>query len=751
MLLAKRPPQGATPTRSQRLPGHLDDVVGVAEALATHMDAFCTAMGIPAGRAPDLQRILPHAAWLHDLGKASAHFQAMIQGVPGRQYPQMLRHEAVSVLLVLLNPVLDTWLFAGWSPTDRDLALLAVIGHHLKAPDLSAFRPSSGAPASLQVLTDDPDFAAALAIADVRFGLGAPPTVAPFTLDDFDDQWHRLATSWGRTIMDQYDRWRITDPDQCKVLSLLRALVIAADGAGSAMPVLDGQDPESWAHIALGVHLEENQAQKVATQRLGSAPPRPFQLDVARSTAPVTLVEAGCGTGKTAGAWLWAGTTGRPRVVFCYPTTGTATQGWQDYPGEDLAALQHSRALADMDLDLATLESTGEVSPLEEALVLRSLRTWTFPVTVGTAHSVLGTVQHHRTGLTMLPAVLESAIVFDEIHQYDDALFGALLRWIDATPGIPTLLMTASLQPERRAQLAERLGPRLAAVQGPPDVESLPRYVITWGTPDRWQDIGAHLQAGGKVLRVCNTVNRAIEEAATAQAQGWKPILYHSRYRYRDRRTIHQQVVDAFSARSTQPVLAITTQVCEVSLDISASLLVTDLAPVPALVQRLGRLNRWGAEGSAPAPAVVVPVERPLPYAPDELEQARRWLASLTGRPVSQADLAANVPASSTDPSDDSLYSEWLDSPWAKARPVTEGDRSIPVIAREDLERIDARLGQGTHLSRRAERTRRVIEMTVPMPLNDVARQVASWDRLAGAVVAPPGRLVFDEHGGHWT
>lgn len=37
----------------------------------------------------------------------------------------------------------------------------------------------------------------------------------------------------------------------------------------------------------------------------------------------------------------------------------------------------------------------------------------------------------------------------------------------------------------------------------------------------------------------------------------------------------------------------------EMSLDLSATLLVTDLAPVPALIQRLGRLNRRAEELNA--------------------------------------------------------------------------------------------------------------------------------------------------------
>ena len=46
------------------------------------------------------------------------------------------------------------------------------------------------------------------------------------------------------------------------------------------------------------------------------------------------------------------------------------------------------------------------------------------------------------------------------------------------------------------------------------------------------------------------------------------------------------------SERASPPALAITTQVCEMSLDMDADLLVTEECPVTALIQRMGRCNR---------------------------------------------------------------------------------------------------------------------------------------------------------------
>ena len=71
--------------------------------------------------------------------------------------------------------------------------------------------------------------------------------------------------------------------------------------------------------------------------------------------------------------------------------------------------------------------------------------------------------------------------------------------------------------------------------------------------------------------------------------------FYHSRFIERDRREKEDKIIK--HAELSRGFIAVTTQVVEVSLDIDYDALYTELAPIDALVQRMGRVNRRGKRG----------------------------------------------------------------------------------------------------------------------------------------------------------
>jgi len=305
--------------------------------------------------------------------------------------------------------------------------------------------------------------------------------------------------------------------------------------------------------------------------------------------------------------------------------------------------------------------------------------------------------------------------------------------------------MTASL-PQTRINalkgLAAKLGEPLAEIEGPQELEQICRYVLEQATlEDAWSKTVETLSRGGKVLWVSNTVDRVINLRPDALKRGVQPVLpYHSRYRYCDRISKHRAVIEAF--RTTGPVLALTTQVCEISLDLSADLLVSDLAPVPALIQRLGRLNRYvtAENPGQPRTALLLKPPMPLPYEDADLRRTEKWLDKLGPAPVSQAKLGEaflQVVAEETDSG--TVTSAWLDGgPFSAPAPLREPGMTIPVIRGED-----ARLAK--------EDRRQVLRLAIPMPLGPVSKEINGWPRLGVARAAPPGRIVYSqEWGARW-
>ncbi len=116
------------------------------------------------------------------------------------------------------------------------------------------------------------------------------------------------------------------------------------------------------------------------------------------------------------------------------------------------------------------------------------------------------------------------------------------------------------------------------------------------------------LSAGARVLVVCNTVKRAnalfrlVEASLQEQYPHLLPALFalggvrcshHGRFAREDRERMDAAVTAQMGKGSPAGArLIIGTQTLEQSLDIDADWLVTDLAPMDVLIQRLGRLHR---------------------------------------------------------------------------------------------------------------------------------------------------------------
>jgi len=442
----------------------------------------------------------------------------------------------------------------------------------------------------------------------------------------------------------------------------------------------------------VSVKLTESEVEQVVNQRLNGQEMRPFQVALGESQLRVTLARAGCGTGKTLGAYNWAKRYAVNRkLFFCYPTTGTSTEGFIDYVHDRVdSVLLHSRS----DVDLAHLMLTGDDDDISTKL--ESFKTWGTKVSVCTVDTVLGLLQCNRRPMYCFPAIAQAAFVFDEVHCYDNRLFGGLLRFLEVVKA-PVLLMSASFLPWQLEAIQKAVGKSMEIIEGAKELELLPRYRFHLSDNPDWERVTQELEKTyalpngehicGKVLWVCNQVSTAITVYKDVKQRGLNAVLYHSRYRYQDRVDHHRAVIAAF--KGNKPVIAIATQVAEMSLDLSATLLVSQIANPAGLIQRLGRLNRRYIGQSLDAIFYPDPKVR-FPYSQEDLDSGRTMLETFTDE-VSQAALAEWLERSPQQgkPDKETVLFNEIKKWQAYPAPCREAGHTVTALLEQDKQIVD--------------------------------------------------------------
>ncbi len=100
-----------------------------------------------------------------------------------------------------------------------------------------------------------------------------------------------------------------------------------------------------------------------------------------------------------------------------------------------------------------------------------------------------------------------------------------------------------------------------------------------------------------KILIVTNRVESAQTwyKDLKKRYDGIPILLIHSRFRRIDRTNLEKELINNYNNRKKMPgcCIVVSTQVVEVSLDISFDTMITDAAPLDSLIQRFGRINRY--------------------------------------------------------------------------------------------------------------------------------------------------------------
>jgi CRISPR-associated endonuclease/helicase Cas3 len=659
------------------------------------------------------------AALFHDIGKANEDFQRAVTGTAF--FPQTLRHEHLSALIMCL-PVVRRWLAP--STIDVDLCTAAVLSHHLKAEDQDGewvWGQFQNSP-TLRLHLDDPQVRETLRRVSELLGLAEAPPLPPDVITSQARGVWLEALQQGVEAARKFGRTLKKDPERRRRSVAVKVGLIVSDAAASGL-FRTGNRIDAWINSV--AHAEALSAERIAADIIGArlssigggASLQPFQVR-ASETGPRTLLLAACGSGKTLAAWKWAEAQARARplgrVIFLYPTRGTATEGFRDYAAwapEGEATLLHGTAeyeLEKMHENPSDSVRGKQLADSEAESRLYALALWSKRYFSATVDQFLGAMEHRYESLCLLPALADAAVIIDEVHSFDPRMFASLIAFLKEFD-VPILCMTATLPSGRREEL-EHVGLRsfpskeesveLADLSAK---ERAPRYRLKRvpGAIDAMEIAAAAFREGKRVLWVVNQVAGAQALTRSLSAQlGTRVLCYHSRFRLMDRQRAHQETVQSFQ-QTTRAAIAVTTQVCEMSLDLDADVLVTEECPVTSLVQRFGRANRHLARPGILARLVTYPADGDRPYSKGDLAGVQEFLAGLDGTELCQADLAARLENLDLDETSATGASSLFDSGFyavpREFRDIDEFARAS--VLRGDVDEVERRLKAGKSIA----------------------------------------------------
>lgn len=560
----------------------------------------------------------------HDFGKICGNFQDMLSGKTGWKN-HTVRHEFLSgMFLLLANPE---------EVSRQPLWLFAVFSHHKPLTD-ALFQQD----ALRTLVLPKTDFASA----KVVFLQRSTAAGIPFPLSEKDQSDKIPVITLGGLykvfegrILKNLPR-RFTAQHRIDYI-FFKAMLNIADWTASAHREL----PPGWTFSR--EFLKEKVIQKLLDEGkvIENFKFMKFQEDCLRVGA--TLAVAPTGSGKTEAALLWASQKKRfEKIIYLLPTRVTSNAIYQrliKYFGKDKCAVVHSSALFFQKEIDDKFDDRGYLLD----------KTFFKDVSVCTVDQIL--TQGFNLGFWEIKTfhLFRAKVIIDEIHLYEPYTLGLIIstiQFLRAQFKTEFLIMTATM-PQKLLKLLQKTM-EVDEKSTIRDHELLDKSRNIFEVRETEADgveneVKKWLSNKKKVLVVVNTVDEAIRLYEKYKLHTINIMCYHSRFIQLDRQEKEQEILRR--EKTGEAFLLVATQVVEVSLDIDFDVLFTENAPMDALIQRAGRVNRQRKkEGSKVIVFKHQPVVEELIYAGgDFLTKTFNLLKEKQGQKLTERELTELV------------------------------------------------------------------------------------------------------------